>query len=132
MTPFLFVYGTLLPDAIGALGVKPRTKLAASGTYLGEATVAGVLVDLGDYPGLLVGSGLVQGGIYRLDAPERTFAWLDQYEGISGTPGDEYERRVMTVTCDGGIQHAAWVYVMVASAAGRPVISSGRWHSRAT
>ena len=79
-SPFLFVYGTLLPQSNGALGISQRLRLRSEGTFLGNAQTDGVLLDLGGYPGLIDGSTLVHGGIYRLRSPEASLPWLDAYE----------------------------------------------------
>ena len=44
--------------------------LARGATFLGEASVAGRLLDLGRYPALVAGAGRVKGELYRLDDPE--------------------------------------------------------------
>ena len=77
---YLFVYGTLMSRARGLLGASQRARLGLKGTSLGEATIAGRLVDLGTYPGLLepaAAGDIVHGELFRLDRPEEVMSWLD-------------------------------------------------------
>ena len=123
----LFVYGTLRPIASGVMGADERARLAGEAHYLGPATTAGTLLDLGAYPGLAEGPGLVRGGLYALSEPAITFAWLDAYEGITGAARDEYRRCRRTVTQVDGTELVAWVYIFVRSADGIRAIASGDW-----
>jgi gamma-glutamylcyclotransferase (GGCT)/AIG2-like uncharacterized protein YtfP len=77
--------------------------LARGATMLGEATVAGRLVDLGRYPGLIDGAGRVKGELYRLDDPE-LLPVLDREEGYN------FARSIAIVTLAGGRRLRAWVY----------------------
>jgi len=129
MTPFLFVYGTLQPGAQSDLGARERTRLKADGVFLGPALAQGILLDLGGYPGMMQGAGSVHGGIYKLHVPESVFAWLDLYEGINGTPNDEYCRREIEVTREGGAQISAYAYLILKTSDAIPAIPSGRWNA---
>jgi gamma-glutamylcyclotransferase (GGCT)/AIG2-like uncharacterized protein YtfP len=120
----LFVYGTLRPDAGGTMGARERSRLAAEARYLGPASTDGVLLDLGAYPGLTDGCGLVHGGLYTLACPDVTLAWLDAYEDIDG---GEYVRRERTVMIAGGATLVAWVYVHIPRMPSHPIIASGDW-----
>lgn len=66
----VFVYGTLLSGLCRATALKDAT-------FLGAASTEGRLYNLGDYPGMLPGRGMVHGEVYELDA--RT---LDRLDGI--------------------------------------------------
>ena len=77
--------------------------LAGGATMLGEATVAGRLVDLGRYPGLIDGAGRVKGELYRLDDPE-LLPVLDREGGYN------FERRRAIVTLENGRRARAWIY----------------------
>ena len=77
--------------------------LAARSTLLGDGAVRGRLLDLGRYPGLVVGAGRVHGEIYRLDDPE-LLPVLDREEGYN------FERRRAIVTLANGRRARAWVY----------------------
>lgn len=128
MTPFLFVYGTLLPSTHGDLGARERARLMAAGVFLGPALTQGILLDFGGYPGMMPGAGLIHGGVYKLNDLPSVFAWLDAYEGISGSPNDEYQRREISVTLESGEAITASAYVHLKDGATWPVITSGRWH----
>jgi gamma-glutamylcyclotransferase (GGCT)/AIG2-like uncharacterized protein YtfP len=130
MTPHLFVYGTLMPDAEGSLGGTERNRLRDAGAFLGSAKTPGVLLDLGHYPGLALGTDTVYGGIYKLHEPGKTLRWLDVYEGLTGDPGDEYVRREIPVALENGQNLPAWTYVFIGNSFGLCKITSGRWQPR--
>src|SRR5688500_15282444 len=73
---YLFAYGTLMRG-------EPLHHVLARGLVLvGEGRVAGRLVSLGRYPGLVDGRARVQGELYRIDAPEVLSA-VDRAEGYN-------------------------------------------------
>ena len=132
----VFVYGTLRRGEqrdINLLKPSPR--------WVGQASVEGVLCDLGSYPGLVLesdqhpGQKKVRGEVYEIcDELERL---LDEIEGVGPNPSGEYVKRQLLVQLESvrisdesGFGHAltCLVYeVTPGSAAGRPVISSGDW-----
>jgi len=77
--------------------------LARGATFLGEGSVAGSLLDLGRYPGLVGGAGRVRGELYRLDDPE-LLPVLDREEGYN------FRRSTTIVTLASGRRLRAWVY----------------------
>ena len=78
--------------------------LLGRATPLGEAFVAGQLLRLGSYPGLVAGAGRVRGELYRLhDA--KLLPVLDEEEGVY-----DFERRRTTVVPGRGRSRRAWVY----------------------
>lgn len=134
-TQHLFVYGTLMQAATGALGHAQRAQLARESRSLGPATLPGAqLYDLGRYPGL-VETGepahLVHGELTVLQDPQHTFAWLDAYEDV--IPGDlarsEYARVEREVRLVRGEALRAWVYVFLKDVTHRRPITIGRWQS---
>lgn len=130
MIPFLFVYGTLQPDAESKLGLCERRMLQSEGIFLGPASTCGALLDLGDYPGLMQGPDLVHGAVYRLSDPDMTLKWLDAYEGITIDRPNEYRRLERQVMLVGGQLLNAWTYVFIGNSYGLCKIASGRWQHR--
>ena len=127
-TRYLFVYGTLMSGAGGALGKSQRLRLARESDSLGPASIAHAhLYDLGRYPGAVAGGGeddLVHGEAVLLSTPEATVKWLDAYEG------DEYERTICVVRLAGGEAIDAWVYLLRRVPARGKRIGDGRWMPR--
>jgi gamma-glutamylcyclotransferase (GGCT)/AIG2-like uncharacterized protein YtfP len=91
-TRHVFVYGTLRRGEqrdINRLSPAPR--------WIGQASVEGVLYDLGHYPGLVLGRDeyctqeKVRGEVYEItDELERL---LDEIEEVAPTPSGEYAKR---------------------------------------
>ena len=96
MTHALFIYGTLMP------GLRLDAEMHGA-RFLGAAQVPGRLVDVGRYPGLLHGEGVVTGEVYEVD--DAHLARLDVVEDM--VPGNraasQYWREVVTV-CGGPLQ----------------------------
>ena len=90
MTYALFIYGTLMP------GLRLEAEMNGA-RFLGAAQVPGRLVDVGRYPGLLHGEGVVTGEVYEVD--DAHLARLDVVEGL--VPGNraasQYWREEVTV-----------------------------------
>ena len=98
MPDLLFVYGSLRSefDNVHAL------RLRAESRFAGKATAPGSIYLIERYPGYRPEpDGVVQGEIYELKDPTRTFAHLDEYEG------DEYRRNTIYLASPGG---EAWIY----------------------
>jgi gamma-glutamylcyclotransferase (GGCT)/AIG2-like uncharacterized protein YtfP len=100
----LFVYGTLRP----ALATGWPGKLVGDLEVVATATVAGVLYDLGDYPGMLAGDGVVHGELLRIRDDERLAA-IDAYEECGG-PDALFRREAVQATCADGRRASAWAY----------------------
>ena len=77
MTHALFIYGTLMP------GLRLEAEMHGA-RLLGAALVPGRLVDVGRYPGLLHGEGLVTGEVYEVN--DAQLARLDEVEDM--VPGN--------------------------------------------
>ena len=98
-TRHVFVYGTLRRGEqrdINLLKPSPR--------WVGQASVEGVLYDLGSYPGLVLesdqhpGQKKVRGEVYEIcDELERL---LDEIEGVGPVPRGEYEKREIVVQAE--------------------------------
>ena len=90
MTHAIFIYGTLLP------GLRLEAEMHGA-RFVGPAHIAGRLIDVGHYPGLLQGDGQVTGEVYEVDD-----AHLTRLDGVEGVvPGDrdasQYWREEVTV-----------------------------------
>lgn len=103
MLDTLFVYGSLRSG-----NDNPHArKLKNEAKSLGPATVRGSIVSAGAYTGYKPETdGLVQGELWRLDNPVRTFASLDEYEGPA------YSRVVVNLEMP---SLPAWIYLYIGS-----------------
>lgn len=115
--PLLFAYGTLMR------GEPLHPTLARGATLVGPASVAGRLVSLGRWPGLIAGAGRVQGELYRLDA-DALLPVLDRTEGV------QFVRRRTVVTQPDGRRARAWVYRYAGPHTTAPLIPRGDWRRR--
>lgn len=115
----LFVYGTLRP----ALATGPQGRLVRELEAVGVATVPGLLLDLGDYPGLVTGDGVVHGELLRIADPARLAA-LDAYEECGGAE-PLFRRERATAWRADGTPITAWVYRYARPAAHARPITSG-------
>lgn len=113
----LFAYGTLRRGA-------PMHKLLEGRvTWLGSASAAGRLVDLGAFPGLVPAHGpgdRVRGDLFAIAESQReeVLDALDRYEGAS------FERVEQTVEGPHG-PALAWLYFYRGVVDGRPVVPGG-------
>jgi gamma-glutamylcyclotransferase (GGCT)/AIG2-like uncharacterized protein YtfP len=130
MTDMLFVYGTLRPDANCAMGQRARASLQRESQLVGSARTQGTLFNLGNYQALGTGSGMIVGSLYQLKDPSNTLMWLDEYEGITNTSADEYERVLRTALSNDEQPVKAWVYVLKHTAESAQIIPSGDWLMR--
>jgi gamma-glutamylcyclotransferase (GGCT)/AIG2-like uncharacterized protein YtfP len=151
----LFVYGTLLTG-------ESRHSMLAPGRIVSiiPARVAGLLLDLGEHPGLLISaqtSSRVQGELIRFESLHLIIQALDAEEGpcfrrqltnASWADGDRLLRKSRKT---GAVSSAppedlanssvvwrrasapfvlAWVYAFTGDASSAPAISSGNWRDR--
>jgi gamma-glutamylcyclotransferase (GGCT)/AIG2-like uncharacterized protein YtfP len=135
-TRYLFVYGTLMSGARGALGQEQRVRLARESDSLGPASLPhGRLYDLGEYPGAAPSGSdddIVHGEAVLLADPQASLAWIDDYEGVIAGNEDrnEYDRVVCQVRLAGGETFDAWVYLLRRVPGLDRLIPSGRWMRR--
>jgi len=133
---YLFVYGTLMSGARGALGTQQRLRLARESDSLGPASLHFArLYDLGRYPGAAKSEGeedIVHGEAVLLSDVPAALKWIDEYEGYVHGGGDrnEYDRVVCEVRLAGGETFDAWVYLLRRVPAAERRIDSGRWVRR--
>ncbi len=120
MSELIFVYGALRKGASNDWRMKEAR-------WLGPAEVAGTLVKIDWYPGLVLGDGgLVKGEVYEV-GPD-LLKELDEFEGI-GLEDDrngEYQRIRVEVQLDGESEEV-WIYEWLKGIEGYPVVASGDW-----
>ena len=99
----LFVYGTLLRGL-------SRAQVLREARFLGPALVEGRLFDLGRYPGLRPGQGLVVGEVWSVDTA--TLQRIDRIEDFDprDPSGSLYQRVEMPVRSLSGMQFTALSY----------------------
>ena len=119
VSDLLFVYGTLRP----ALARGEPATLVQGLPCLGPATVRGTLHDLGDYPGLVAGEGLVHGDLLAVATADQLVA-LDAYEECGG-PRPLFVRTRAAATRPDGSVVAAWVYLFARSVGTARPIAGG-------
>ena len=125
MMPHVFVYGTLRRH-----GRNDIARYRPTPVFVGEASIAGTLYDLGAYPGIVLGgAGRVKGEIYRVEPAVETA--LDLLEEVAEDDSGEYIKREVRVALG-----ARWLDCLVyeihpSRIAGRPVIDGGNWIAHA-
>jgi len=127
-TRHVFVYGTLRRG-----DVRDITHLQPAPQFIGMGSVAGVLYDLGPYPGLLLGGAArVVGEVYLISAELERL--LDQIEEVWPQQTGEYSRREVAVQMHDAAAAASPVCLVYEINPGRlagcPVIGGGDWRRR--
>lgn len=92
-----------------------------------KASILGELLDLGEYPGLILSSGgasRVRGEFIEVEALESVIEALDEEEG------PEFRREVVNAALDEGGNHFAWAWLLAAGHPSTRVITSGDWRNR--
>jgi gamma-glutamylcyclotransferase (GGCT)/AIG2-like uncharacterized protein YtfP len=113
----LFVYGTLRLGGSNAM-----TRLHPGSKFIGNASLAGRLYDMGGYPAIVIDgtARTVAGEIYEVD--DATLASLDEFETEAG-----YDRVQIDAAGDGGITRC-WMYRPEPEmCSGKPLVASGDW-----
>lgn len=123
-TDKLFVYGTL------RRGLAPHEYLKSSARFLGKATIAGRLYDLGDFPGArpsdLPGEE-IEGELYELRDLSRQLRTLDEYEEFDPDHPEKslFVRQRVDVRLESGKKLEAWTYFLPQEPAGARRIRNG-------
>jgi gamma-glutamylcyclotransferase (GGCT)/AIG2-like uncharacterized protein YtfP len=117
----LFVYGTLRRGEV-------RHRMLEAGRVLTiiPASVAGQLLDFGDYPGLVRGGNgsRVHGELIEFENFDDIAASIDDEEG------PDFARGFVHCTTPDGGRYKAWVYRFTGAAKDARIISSGDWRVR--
>ena len=100
----LFVYGTLMPGGSNHDQIEDHVQVAKPGT------VEGILVDLGAFPALVPGAGIVKGVLLEINP-----AALETADRIEGYHPDRdrclYLREEVIVRFEDGQEAVAWTYL---------------------
>ena len=120
MSDLLFVYGALRKGASNEWRMKDAR-------WLGPAEVAGTLVKIDWYPGLVLGDGgLVKGEIYEIGS--EMLKALDEFEGI-GLEDDrngEYHRVRAEVSLSDK-PTTVWIYEWLKGLDSYEIVEAGDW-----
>ena len=129
----IFVYGTLRTGEALA-DVIARHDPLEEGKGVVRGTVRGTLLDLGEYPGLVLEGGptsRVRGEVFTFLDLEPVLEELDAIEEFHGygREGSLYRRAIVRVDLDGR-ERLAWTYVYQGPRNAASVIESGDWIAR--
>ncbi len=118
---YVALYGSLMRDE----DIDDRPDLTEHLTFVGEATLKGKLVDLGDYPGLIPGDGEVHAEYHEVNDFE-VFKAIDRFERYEATDpgGSLYVRhavRMLQPKLD------AWIYVFNGDTSAAEPVAHGDW-----
>jgi gamma-glutamylcyclotransferase (GGCT)/AIG2-like uncharacterized protein YtfP len=118
----LAVYGSLRRG----LGLPDEPDVRASLFDRGPCTIAGILYDLGEYPGLVPGDGRVVGELYELRDPA-VLVELDRYEEYDARDrhGSLFVRRAVRLIEPPLLD--AWVYWFNGDVGARAPVPAGDW-----
>jgi gamma-glutamylcyclotransferase (GGCT)/AIG2-like uncharacterized protein YtfP len=115
MRSYLFAYGTLKRGG-------SRHWILQDFPFLGRAKAKGfVLYDLGSYPAMVYGNGVVYGEVYEVS--EEALQALDWVEGVPIL----YRRKPIEVVFEDGLFLKAWAYIYNGDVKGFPRIEDGEW-----
>jgi gamma-glutamylcyclotransferase (GGCT)/AIG2-like uncharacterized protein YtfP len=125
----LFCYGTLMRGECRHNFVEPYGIRSVQ-----PAQVRGLLIDLGEYPGMvrpLNIRGHVHGELIALEDTTGAIEELDRVEGFEGfgTAGSWFRRSIVNAHLADGRTEPAWVYLYAHPIAGKPMISGGDWRA---
>lgn len=118
---YIAFYGTLLKQQ----GVQQALGAAQKLRWVGPCQIPGQLFDLGEYPGLQKGSGVVSGELYEILDPSVLIP-LDNYEGCDSA----------NIACSLYVRERVrlispavecWVYVYNQPVDGKARIANGIW-----
>ncbi len=129
---WLFVYGTLLSRSRDRVGRDMRHRLENQCVVRRPARIAGLLYDLGGYPGWRDKPGSnfwISGEVLLLKDAVQAFAWLDPYENFDPLrPNEgEYARVVQQVMVGARSGVKAWAYSYRGPLEGAKLIDCGNW-----
>lgn len=99
----LFVYGTLMPGHRNFAHIRKYVQTTQ------PASMDGILLDLGSYPALIHGDGIVRGVLLEMD--QEALAVTDRIEGYhADSESSLFIRKEVSVQLDEGQSVSAWSY----------------------
>ncbi len=126
-TPYLFLYGSLRQG----FNNPAFAYISNYFTLVGNATVQGKLVDMGNYPvGVPDNDNTIIGELYQLNEMEQfdwAFSQLDDYEGLHVEENEIplFLRKQTTVTLLNKTVNQSWIYWYNGDVTNKPTITSG-------
>jgi gamma-glutamylcyclotransferase (GGCT)/AIG2-like uncharacterized protein YtfP len=128
VTEYLFLYGTLKPDAADR-EIAPIVRRLRN---IGRGRVRGKLYDLGGYPGAVVdasANSFVRGLLVELPPDKATLEALDRYEEFDPLdPGNSLFVRTKTkVRLTDGRNLQGWIYVYNRDPGNAPLVRGGEY-----
>ena len=114
----VFTYGTLCQ---GESREKHILKFSEK-KYLNQ-TIKGSLIDLKDYPGLIISNDVVYGELHHTPNISETVKALDTIEGFEGYADSSLFCRILT----GSNGISCWTYLWNKDLDDKPIIESGNW-----
>ncbi len=128
MSDYLFVYGTL------QTGLAPAeiAHVVEALKPVADATVPGLLYDLGEYPGAILDPSskqTISGMVLQLPDDPRILAQIDQYEGFDPSSSDTslFVRILESVVLESGRKLECWIYVYNRDPGAASVLENGRF-----
>jgi gamma-glutamylcyclotransferase (GGCT)/AIG2-like uncharacterized protein YtfP len=118
---YLALYGSLMR----CFGGLDRLDCSDFLTFVGPCQIGGRLVNLGAYPGLVPGAGIVEAELFEVKDSD-VFRRLDEFEGydprdLDGSLVVRELIRLRKIDCD------AWAYVYNQDIDGKPIVPGGTW-----
>lgn len=130
MAQYLFSYGTLQAELAPA-EIAPVVQQLRP---IGRASIPGILYDLGDYPGAVVGGTNLEvwGQVFELPEDPEVLCQLDEYEEFNPAEIErsQFVRIQSKATLDDGRVIKAWVYVYNRDPGSAPRIVNGSFAGR--
>ncbi|MFK7900636.1 MAG: gamma-glutamylcyclotransferase [Cyclobacteriaceae bacterium] len=126
---YLFVYGTLRKG----FDHQYARSLEKECQHVGVGETQGILINIGEYPGILKSdsnSDTVIGDVYEVE-DESIIDLLDSYEGVNNLIEDEYVKEMGEVLIDGEVYHCL-IYYYQYPPTELEIISSGDYLSFVT
>ena len=125
MMPHVFVYGTLRGG-----GRNDIARYRPAPRFIGQACIASTLLDLGAYPGIVLGGERrVKGEVYAIEPAVE--AALDVLEEVADDDSGEYIKRQVRVEVNGQWFECLVYEIHPTRIAGLDVIESGDWIAHA-